>query len=907
MSISDALFVFLRRTRPEAAISNWIDLRRNGNLNTPKSVCLQPDETQFLVALQSQFPHYSTDEAHYLYRHMHNYELGTLGGFDRFGIMGLIAKSVEDYLVTDSHNECLCRYKSLIKFRKLTHPIDPILFIAAYLAQYDIEHNFERTVFSWPTIVRSDNIRLHHVLDRGMAENHFHIGGSSDAFVFSWICLMNHFPASREREFARAQMDMNPLDTVFIGSCLSSSCFSLTFKAACIRCFLFQRLNEDLILAHEDNEGIFSTNEEWIEKKLNLSEGECRIHCGEIDAMFSAMRSFCTPVDSSGFIPDYAMCLEPLAPMDDDDISCLFSMAVRNYERRLFRPIAGEQRFLYYLFKAIYSRDPRIMPYVDLAYAYILIYCQIRGELMQINERVGFANFLQYQDRKDIFTENWELYDAMRTSIAMQVVLQNPQIISFEVRTIPAQTPETMSTKIKRLISCSNNAYGIQCKHGENRSASNKLNFVLNFPKDTQQVSNNECVELIRPRDYRVRQRSLLMSEAIIGATRLHPELMRTVTAIDACASEINCRPEVFAPYFRHIRESRLEYHADHRSCTIPVPRITYHAGEDFLDLIDGLRAIDEAIRFCEMKAGDRIGHALALGVDCREWYAFKENTVLLRKQDHLDNMVWLYGKMHQYGYFDSGAEDYILKQFKKYFTEIYASNLDTDLSQYSKLNSVDLMDYYASFGLRGNDPMLYVNNPERNNLTMERLVEAQVGSDSWKIRKSHGVTYDALSTALYHYYHFNCKMKLKADEPMQYEPPKEIIKAACIVQEKMMYDIAACGIGVECNPSSNYLIGTFKDYMKHPIFRFNSKGLYPSSHPKFSEKCPYICASINTDDLGIFSTSLENEYALMASALETYNDYCVEDLVIPSDNIYEWIDKIRQNSCMQSFIRIER
>ena len=38
----------------------------------------------------------------------------------------------------------------------------------------------------------------------------------------------------------------------------------------------------------------------------------------------------------------------------------------------------------------------------------------------------------------------------------------------------------------------------------------------------------------------------------------------------------------------------------------------TYHVGEDFLDIADGMRAIDEAIEYLEMGACSRIGDALA-------------------------------------------------------------------------------------------------------------------------------------------------------------------------------------------------------------------------------------------------------------------------------------------------------
>ena len=56
-----------------------------------------------------------------------------------------------------------------------------------------------------------------------------------------------------------------------------------------------------------------------------------------------------------------------------------------------------------------------------------------------------------------------------------------------------------------------------------------------------------------------------------------------------------------------------------------------------------------------------------------------------------------------------------------------------------------------------------------------------------------------------------------------------------------------------------------------------------------------------NTDDLGVFDTNLENEYALMAIALEKEKDengmpkYC-------SRQIYNWLESIRQMGEEQRF-----
>ena len=63
------------------------------------------------------------------------------------------------------------------------------------------------------------------------------------------------------------------------------------------------------------------------------------------------------------------------------------------------------------------------------------------------------------------------------------------------------------------------------------------------------------------------------------------------------------------------------------------------------LDLADGLRAIDEAILFCGLTRDSRIGHALALGTDSREYYKGKHGAVVMSKQDWIDNIAWIHGK----------------------------------------------------------------------------------------------------------------------------------------------------------------------------------------------------------------------------------------------------------------------
>lgn len=56
---------------------------------------------------------------------------------------------------------------------------------------------------------------------------------------------------------------------------------------------------------------------------------------------------------------------------------------------------------------------------------------------------------------------------------------------------------------------------------------------------------------------------------------------------------------------------------------------------------------------------------------------------------------------------------------------------------------------------------------------------------------------------------------------------------------------------------------------------------------------------SINTDDKGIFSTSLEREFSLLALSLE--KKYVKTGKCLPRV-IYEWLDSIRKMSAEQRF-----
>ena len=148
----------------------------------------------------------------------------------------------------------------------------------------------------------------------------------------------------------------------------------------------------------------------------------------------------------------------------------------------------------------------------------------------------------------------------------------------------------------------------------------------------------------------------------------------------------------------------------------------------------------------------------------------------------------------------------------------------------------------------------------------------------------------------LYFAYHYNQIVRETGDEKTEWKTDQRYADLIYQLQEKMIQKLVQEGIGIETNPSSNYLIGTIQKYDEHPILRFNSRKL------KDVSKNMSLHVSMNTDDQGVFDTLLENEYALMAMALKKAKDENHQPLYDIED-IYEWIDYVRKMGVEQVFV----
>ena len=424
----------------------------------------------------------------------------------------------------------------------------------------------------------------------------------------------------------------------------------------------------------------------------------------------------------------------------------------------------------------------------------------------------------------------------------------------------------------------------------------------LHFIKVIKELNTEEkdekfkqYVEYIQPRNYQLRKKILKEASAINTLRVSCSRAAEYIYGIDAANTEIGCRPEVFGQVFRFIKNFKdLKPSTNLGINYFKGIGQTFHAGEDFLDLIDGLRAIDEVLLFLNFSHGDRLGHALAMGINAKDYYKDKEYMIVISKQDLLDNIAWILGKRIEYkidisSWFLSKLETL----FRKYFTEIYVGNID------SSIDNVTVENYFESWKLRGDAPEPYLKlQKKEDELTKNSysFLEKCRFNENGEVVKARE---DKIARLLYKEYHFNHKVKVKGNEMVEFKiEDTEYINLVEKIQEALQKEVARKNIYIETNPSSNYLISPIKRYIEHPILKFNNLGL------ENGEKTHNLCVSVNTDDQGVFATCLENEYALLALALLKEKDENGENKYNQT-LVYEWIDRLREMGLEQSFASI--
>lgn len=850
---------------------------------------------------------YTEDDLRQRYRYLEDNLYNKRSG----GILYLPAEYALEVLRYDNGTP-VCRQECLLSWRKQTLALGQDLFTCAGLALRDLHDRCITQEFLWPAVVDTDHIELRRMLSKGVSENHFHLNGSTQMFSLAWSYLMN-YPENAGAYFQDEHFQENLNSGLSYGVRDNRLTWrQRIYEAAWIRARLFEILRKE-----PSGEQKIDLNDF---KEFALSSNKK----GQIASLVKALRI------------RYRACF----PQRQGQKKCL-DYAISNIveQRQLQSPhrlLSGERQFLYNCFRRAFDGTFEDLA-CDLFYLYLLTKLRFREELIQVNGRLGFSNFARYEKRKgltwDERTEYWN--ESYRLSVASGMAVQEngePRRKCMELRVTPCEDPTALKHKILKadlniLYACeinpvqdkfggSLNGLGETSKQEAYLETINNYFYVIHFIKEpikrladgSEQPVNGR----VRPRNDSVRSMVEIQAKAMAVALEKSSYLCSRIRGIDAANHEIGCRPETFATAFRYLRRhapSVQHSQISMRSRYWPQLGITYHAGEDCLDLADGLRAIDEAIQFLHLERGDRIGHAVALGLAPQLYYTAKKAEVFLPAQDLLDNLVWLLFRSLEWDVeMPESLRLKLLDRARRLLQEIYGSRMEAlHLREDAKPLGVEW--YYESWKLRGDDPSLYEDAVVDCSAFVQKLVQIS-GSKRTKVAQyacakidsSYGwieqkVDRDSEEIRLrrelrgYLYlYHYDEAVRREGEQIQSFPITFAYQMLIKRMQQRMMEKIMAKGIAIECNPSSNQLIAIYGDYDQHPIFRFNSYGL-----PLLCEdERQQLRVSVNTDDQGIFDTSLENEYALLYSALQEIKDTDGKQL-IDNDRIRGYLNHLRE------------
>lgn len=861
--IKEHLDIVFRRIQPECVLRS-----KAGMFDTPDSRVIVARSSEISRECYVHYAHmvlnqYSIDEKENFYQDMLRCIEDISAKKSVFNLLQYFSQTALRLL-----DGCIvCRAEKILPWRKISFLLGQDLFTTAFLAFSDAKTGRENQAFDWPSVIGTDDKRLNAVLQKGVSENHFHLHGSTQVFALSWMCLMNHpkrIAAFLHDRQIRSRMAENLQDTVNLGELDAHLGWQERLcRAAALRQDLFK-----LSCLNAADVQFIGFSRTFMITALSKS-----IHDIEI-LRFRHGAAFRQRSGNSACL-DYAI---------DTDTDCTSA----------YRALSGERRLLYRSFLRVF-RGEASCEEQDALYLYLLIKAQFRNELIQVNGRPGFRNFAAYQDRKGDFWDQLQEYEAEALRMSVAGTTDSGVVQSLEMRIAPKMTSAANIHSVRLLDAL------IKIPESErperellSPAGAERCFYVLHFIKMPDKPKRLKHFGVCTPRNADLRMRVRKQAKAIAAALARNEYFCQRIRGIDAANVEIGCRPETFATEFRFLRRfipSQPNRSVGPAKLFSPNIHVTYHAGEDFLDIVDGLRAIDEAVRFLEFERGDRIGHALALGVAPAIHYNAKEYNIVLPKQVRLDDLVWILYRVGELGIsLDSEQQWKLHAEAEHLLMEIYGAWMNQIGHSYA------LSEYYMMWQLRGDSPEFYT----RAGFREPHLVQAdpceryslQTQTELSSLRRNPWIA------RLYYAYHYDDTVRQIGAQIVSLDVENWYQTLVQDIQLRLQRVLSERGICIECNPSSNCLIGTFEKYEHHPIFTFNRA--YLDSGTGTAKDSPQLSVSINTDDQGVFDTSLENEYALLARALRKCDETGAR--IYTEDQIYLYLDHLRELGNLQTF-----
>lgn len=446
-------------------------------------------------------------------------------------------------------------------------------------------------------------------------------------------------------------------------------------------------------------------------------------------------------------------------------------------------------------------------------------------------------------------------------------------------------------------------------------SLSNNVHFVIHFTRsgkredklqEALRIKIKNQVNLLQDFTHSITfsQQEITTFSALFKKTGVMVDLRKAIRGYDVAGNENYLPIEVFAPALRKLRDSKYPVRGIIFNRQVK-PHITVHAGEDFSHLLSGMRAIDEAVLFCDFQENDRVGHGLALGIEPKQW-AKRQQTAYLTVGDHLDNLVWCYHKaltviqsvpslvgvlpllQEKIQYWSEFLFGESQTPKRLYDAWLLRRNCPLHLKVYesTKFNLTDIVEddaIYSGWVIDSNDF-------SKNNITSkkvklwEKYLQGNLDGDYFSKREKI-VSIDCFCDAkvdTFGYADGRLFDSISLPELDLYEA----------IQDWSMEYYAAKGVIIEACPTSNIYIGRFEHYHEHPIFRWDPPEQewlkQGEKYNRFGLRKGSVTVCINTDDAALMPTTIQNEHRVLQKA-------AVEHFNVGVNKAEDWIERVRR------------
>lgn len=295
----------------------------------------------------------------------------------------------------------------------------------------------------------------------------------------------------------------------------------------------------------------------------------------------------------------------------------------------------------------------------------------------------------------------------------------------------------------------------------------------------------------------------------------------KVMVGIDAAGDEMLMPPDVFAPVYRQFE----------RDCGISYR--TYHCGEDFIHLLGGIRAVYDAVHFLNLRQGNRVGHATAIGIAPELWKQDMPDVLVLRKGELLLDLLFAWRLLTPTHLGDAVRVERRLMSLAQ---ELLGVRVNMHLLQ-TFYDSRELLPEKVNEYMVASARPAWSTEPEE-----QRVID---------FKKKYGEE----PLRLLQHWHYDGESRRAQEELAEIELVFLDDMTLVYLQQRVQHLLNERNVVIETLPVSNLRISQYRDIREHHLLRWLK---VPGVGYEGDEEMT-VC--MGSDDPGIFASDLKNEF----------------------------------------------